>query len=270
MAASLAQPARTAAASAGPPRSRWRSAIRPSLLSLTAAAVGVSAVTHAMTATGAVQTISSPPSPPTRLGVSIQQSLAERDQDIARRMRAAALREQSARATEQRLKADVEARQAPADVPGRAAATGGQAPQPIEDLAHIYQTMKPARAAPIFAALDLDIQMQIARQMRERAVAQMMANMDPLSAVRLSMALAGRKPVPLPQAPGPDPRAVPVAATPHERPKAEYAANDGIATAADGRPTTARPRIAAVAPPRVSASPAAAGPALANSAPASR
>jgi flagellar motility protein MotE (MotC chaperone) len=253
------------------PRSKWRTAIRPSLLSLTAAAVGVSAVTHAMTATSVVQT-APPPPPPTRLGVSIQQSLAERDQEIAKRMRAAALREQSARATEQRLKADVEARQTQADPQGKAPAPGGPAPQPIQDLAHIYQTMKPARAAPIFAALDIDIQTQVARQMRERAVAQIMANMDPLSAVRLSMALAGRKPVAvaMPQLPSPDPRPALAASPSRSRPNMDYAANDRITTAADGRPTTARPRIAAVTPPRVSASPPSTGIAPAGPIPASR
>jgi flagellar motility protein MotE (MotC chaperone) len=242
------------------------------LLSLTVAAVGVSAVTHAMTATGAVQTASAPLPPPTRLGVSIQQSLAERDQEIAKRMRAAALREQSARATEQRLKADVESRQSQADAQGKAPAPGAPAPQPIQDLAHIYQTMKPARAAPIFAALDIDIQTQIARQMRERAVAQIMANMDPLSAVRLSMALAGRKPiaVAMPQLPSPAPRPAPAVSASRSRPNTEYAANDRITTAADGRPTTARPRIAGVTPPRVSASAAPTSPDPAGPVPASR
>ncbi|WP_216599957.1 MotE family protein [Sphingomonas sp. AP4-R1] len=238
-----------------PTRARGR-LLRPSLLSLTIAAVGVSAVAHAMTVAGAAQAGASAP-PPTRLGVSIQQSMSERDQEIARRMRAATLREQSARAVEQRLKADAESRRAQTDAQAKAGADDAEAPKPIEDLARIYQTMKPARAAPIFAALDLDIQTQIARRMRERAVALLMANMDPLSAVRLSMSLAGRRPIalavpvtPAAQMQVTETRAQPPAPAPREKASTPAPAGERIASAADARQTT-RPRVPTIAAPRV-------------------
>lgn len=251
-----AAPATKAPAAASPPGRSRRRLLRPSLLSLTIAAVGVSAVAHAMTVAGAAQA-GTAATPPTRLGVSIQQSLSERDQEIAKRMRAANLREQSARAAEQRLKADAESRRAQTDAQAKAGADDAEAPKPIEDLARIYQTMKPARAAPIFAALDLDIQTQIARRMRERAVALLMANMDPLSAVRLSMSLAGRRPIalamPVPAAPPPqvvEARVPPTAPAPRERSPAPSPANERIASAADVR-QSAHPRVPTIPAPRV-------------------
>ena len=53
--------------------------------------------------------------------------------------------------------------------------------------------MKPARAAPIFEKLDIEVQSQVARRMRDQVTAQIMSNMSPAAAVKLSMALAGRK-----------------------------------------------------------------------------
>lgn len=254
-------------------RANWRRIVmRPSLLSLTAAAAGVSAIAHAMTMAGGAESAASPFPPPTRMGVSIQQSLSERDQDLVRRTRAANLREQSARATEQRLKAELESRQNPLGAPNSAQSSAmADAPQPIENLARIYQTMKPARAAPIFEALDLDVQTQIAWRMRERAIALIMANMEPDAAVRLSMALAGRRPAPLafrspsalapaqlayagmqPQAPrdrgkpGYAPPPPPTAGSLNGRPMAERAR---MAAPASARPRLQAPRVQPIAVP---------------------
>lgn len=164
-----------------------RMAWKPSLLSLTAGAAMLSAVANAV-AVGAAQD----PTSQTRMGASIQQSLGERDQQIAKQKRALDLREQAMRAAEQRLKADMQAKQG--GDPGQQAGTpDSEAPQPFDDLARIYQTMKPARAAPIFERLDLEVQVAIAKRMRERAMAMILSNMSPGAAVKLSMALAGRR-----------------------------------------------------------------------------
>jgi flagellar motility protein MotE (MotC chaperone) len=236
---------------AADPRPAWRRLlVRPSLLSLTAAAVGISAIAHAVTVAGTTEIAGASAAPPTRMGVSIQQSLAERDQDLARRTRAAILREQSMRAAEQRLKAELQARQAAAN-PAAGTATGNPAevPQPIEDLARIYQTMRPARAAPIFAALDLDVQTQIARRMRERAMALIMANMPPDAAVRLSMALAGRRPAltQISQVPATMPMDPPRARTAAEP---VLSARPAGALAAGAGPRRAVPRVPQIAAPR--------------------
>ena len=163
---------------------------KPSLLTLTAAAAGLAVVANVADAAAP------PPAPPasdaqrTRLGVSIGEDLGQRDREAARRRRALALREQAARATEARLKAEMESR-APAATPERpggkeAEAAGDQ----FDDLARIYQAMKPARAAAVFEQLDMDVQMKVAQRMRERSTATIMAAMSPKGAAALTMALA--------------------------------------------------------------------------------
>jgi flagellar motility protein MotE (MotC chaperone) len=131
-----------------------------------------------------------------RLGVSLQDAATKRDQGAVAQRRKLEMREQAVRASEARLAGQVKQQQAeaaakPAGPPG---AGGAAAPQlPYDNLARIYQTMKPNRAGPIFEKLDIEVQKEVATRMRERATAQIMANMSPNAAVELSMALAGRK-----------------------------------------------------------------------------
>lgn len=179
-------PVRPASATAAPARAWTKRLLRPSLLTLTAGAAAASTIAHAVAGTNATEAVSD-----NRFGNAIAQSISERDQAIARRNRAAELREQSALALEQRVQSQLGARRGN----GTQADQGGgygDAPQPIEDLARVYQTMKPNRAAPVFAALDIDLQAQVARRMRGRSLALMMGAMTPAAALRLSTALAGR------------------------------------------------------------------------------
>lgn len=162
---------------------------RPSLLMLTAGVAGLAVIANGVNA-------AAPPAgaaEPTRLGVSIDADLGARDRQAARRKRALDLREQAARATEARLKADVDARAkteaAPAGNGNKEAETTDQ----FDDLARIYQAMKPAKAAVVFEQLDMDVQMKVARKMRERSTAMMMAAMTSRGAAALSMALARRQ-----------------------------------------------------------------------------
>jgi flagellar motility protein MotE (MotC chaperone) len=175
-----------AGATAVPARGWTKRLLRPSLLTLTAGAAAASTIAHAVAGTSATEAVSD-----NRFGNAIAQSISERDQAIARRNRAAELREQTALALEQRVQSQLGARRSDGT---HADQTGGygDAPQPIEDLARVYQTMKPNRAAPVFAALDIDLQAQVARRMRGRSLALMMGAMTPAAALRLSTALAGR------------------------------------------------------------------------------
>ncbi|USI71986.1 MotE family protein [Sphingomonas morindae] len=175
----------------------------PPLLLLTGAAAGFAAITHA------VEAGTQPPPPrvtpaASALGAAVFEGLSDRDRALARQMRALDLRERSARAAEQRLQQALDPGQggsAPAGGfaspgPAQPARPAGSAPAStdvLDDLARIYQTMKPARAAPIFSALEPEVQAQLARHMRDRAVAALMAEMDPLAAARLSTMLAGRR-----------------------------------------------------------------------------
>jgi flagellar motility protein MotE (MotC chaperone) len=169
--------------------------------------VGAAATSGAMSAVG----IASPAAPvtkapPTRLGVTIGDDLARRDSKAAQNARALDLREQAIKAAQARLDASLKAKKqgeadaiaASAPVPASGAApTPGmaEAPDQFDTLAKIYQAMKPAKAAPVFAQLDLEVQYLVAKRMRERNTAMILAAMDPQAAARLSMALAGKRPM---------------------------------------------------------------------------
>jgi flagellar motility protein MotE (MotC chaperone) len=159
---------------------------RPSLLLLTAAASALAVVANAATlATG-----SGDQTAKTRLGSSIEQDLASRDAEAARRKRGLDLREQAAKAAEARLKAAASEQQPAAAVPAAGTAPAEPPEAQFDELARIYQAMKPKAAAVVFEQLDLEVQMKVAQRMRERSTAMLMAAMTPKAAARLSMAMA--------------------------------------------------------------------------------
>jgi flagellar motility protein MotE (MotC chaperone) len=215
---------------------------RPSLLAVTAATASVAAVANAVAmATPAVPDTEVP----TRLGTSLAQSMSDRDRALSDRNRALELREQATRAAEQRLRNDLQTSQPAADA--ALASAPGQSPASPQDamfgnLARIYQTMKPNRAAPIFEKLALDVQVQVAKRMREGQTAQIMAAMTPDSAVELSMALAGRQVVKAPPAPAIAPRPN-AALRPNAAPQsAARRRTSPIAIPAPGAPAASGPR----------------------------
>lgn len=182
---------------------------RPSLLMLLGLGAGVSVIVHGVSLTAAPAAQQAQ----TRMGASIQESIAQRDRNAAERTRALDMREQALRAAETRIAASAPQKQpAPPPVPAVGQPVGGAngspangspangspmvsdpADQQIDNLARIYQTMKPARAAVVFEKLSLDVQVRIARKMRERSMALIMGAMEAEKAARLSMALAGRR-----------------------------------------------------------------------------
>lgn len=165
---------------------------RPSLLMLTAVASALSVVSNGMCIAAPMRDSDAGS---TRLGSSIEQDMGARDATAVRRKRALDLREQATRAAEARLQADLTARQ-PATMATSAAPAG---PNPADgaqydDLARIYQAMKPARAAGVFEQLDMDVQMKVAQRMPNRATALILASMTPAGAAALSMSLARKRP----------------------------------------------------------------------------
>lgn len=171
---------------------------RPSLLVMTAVAAGTALLANSMTVLPAL----AGQAPATRLGSAIESDLGARDAATRKRSRTLDMREQAARAAEARLRAEMAARQeaaaAAVTVPTPAAQA---AEQQYDNLARIYQAMKPARAAVVFEQLDMDVQMHVAQKMRDKATASILASMSPQGAASLSMALArrnanmGRRPV---------------------------------------------------------------------------
>lgn len=148
-----------------------------------------------MLANGVSAANPAPSAPETRLGASIKQDYAQRDQEAARRARALELREQAARAAEQRLQAGGGASQRTASSPPRDANE-----ERFSELARIYQAMRPNRAAIVLEQLEMDVQVEVARRMRERSTGLILANMSPQRAAALTMAMAR---MPQPQAPFP-------------------------------------------------------------------
>ena len=162
---------------------------RPSLLLMTAAASALAVVANASTiASTATQSNATK----TRLGNTIEQDLAQRDAEAARRKRGLDLRVQATKAAQTRLQADLEARQKETEVAAASGAPGPAEPPEaqFDELARIYQAMKPKAAAVVFEQLDMEVQMKVAQRMRERSTAMIMAAMTPKGAAALSMALA--------------------------------------------------------------------------------
>lgn len=162
----------------------------PSLLMLMTGAAAVSMLSHGVSASFAAEGERTPPA--TRLGSAIQSEMTERDRTAKERARALELREKAIRASEKRLEANAQAQQQQkAPKAGPAAPSGTEAESAtLDQLARIYQSMKPKQAARVFERLAIDVQVGVARKMRERATAQVLAAMTPDGAARLSMALA--------------------------------------------------------------------------------
>jgi hypothetical protein len=101
------------------------------------------------TAVGQVVDLARPAVDQSQPGAGIAQGMADRDRLLARRSRAMDLREQSIRAAEQRLAA-ARATPIPQATPPAARDAAELDPAaampPIDELARIYQSMKPARA----------------------------------------------------------------------------------------------------------------------------
>lgn len=177
---------------------------RPSLLMLTAM---VSAAAMVANGVSAASPDSQDAPGKTRLGNEIVQDLGARDAAEAKRKRALDMREQTAAAAEARLKAEIDAR-------SKAAAAGGAADPAdaqFDELARIYQAMKPAKAAVVFEQLSMEVQMKVAKRMRDRSTAMILAAMTPKGAAALSMALARGN------ATEPQPAPTPAAATSPKR-----------------------------------------------------
>lgn len=161
---------------------------RTPLLALTALAAGLSAVAGAMAQSNPAEG---------RFGTGIRQQLSERDRAAAARARQLDLREQAARAAERRMAASPAAPAASASpvspTPTPAPDAEPSEDERLNDLAKIYQAMKPKAAARIYEQLSLEVQVKIAARMRERSAAQIMVAMNPKAAAELSMAIAKRR-----------------------------------------------------------------------------
>lgn len=172
---------------------------RPSLLMLTAGAATISVIAHGVSSSAsAAEEKPAKAVEQTRLGSAIQDDLAKRDKAESKRARDLDLREQVLKASQKRIDASLKEKQTTQarTEPEKKVTAPVTAEQDatFDQLARIYQSMKPKKAAVVFEKLDLDVQLAVARKMRERSTALLLAEMTPAGAARLSMALAGRRP----------------------------------------------------------------------------
>lgn len=187
----------------------------PLLLSMTAAAAALTGTVSLVSAGATVADHAkapapeSAPEPTSRMGAMVADDLAKRDAAARARARAIDLQEQAAKAAAARLQSALKRGGQPGDgaasppaPTAQSAASASPQPDQFDTLARIYQAMKPAKAAPVFEQLDLEVQYLVAKKMRERSAALLMAAMSPQGAARLSMRMAGR-PAPRPLRPTP-------------------------------------------------------------------
>lgn len=174
--------------------------LKPSLLSVTATVAAITMATSTISGVAAAADQAAPKKPPvTRLGSAIENDLAQRDEADAARQRKMDLQEQALQASQKRLDADLQEEEDSSETGSdknstkRGEKTGAVEDDTADQLARIYQGMKAKKAAPVFEKLDLELQIAIARKMRERNTGLILAEMSPNAAARLSMALAGRK-----------------------------------------------------------------------------
>lgn len=180
-------------------------------IALIAVAASLTTRIDAVFATGdALSPAVSPPVPPhaeTRVGAVLAGDL-QTQAKTAERARALELRAAMVEAAEKRIDDKLQQLSSSADTArrpdgrpvrrivarseGEPAMTSGD--ERITALVKMYQAMRPKDAARIFERLDIDVQVDVASHMRERAAAAILAEMDPKAASRLTMALAGFAP----------------------------------------------------------------------------
>lgn len=212
----------------------------PYLLVLTAVGAGLSVVAQGV----ALTTEAADKPAQTRMGMSIQESMADRDKKMAEEKRALEMREQAIQSLEASMGGDK-----PGGKAGDGSADAGpdENAERYDNLARIYQSMKPAKAAIVLEKLDLEVQMKVAQRMRERSLALVLAGMTPDGAATLSMSLAAGRPIP---------KEVP--APPAEEPKPAKNAEDApLADEGADLDMEPKPEPAKPTPPKPAAAPAA-------------
>ncbi len=114
-----------------------------------------------------------------------REELDQRDQDIQLRMKLL-------EATEGRLQKRLdELKSIESQLGGTGEDGAPTASGQMKTLAGMYEIMKPKAAAEVFAQLEADVMVEIARQMDPRKLSTVMSVMDPQTASKLTMGLAG-------------------------------------------------------------------------------
>jgi len=130
---------------------------------------------------------------------ALLERLQERRQELDARARELDLRDSMLKAAEKKL--EVQAVGEKADEPNAGASGGAPAPRKdredvdakrFKNVVIMYETMKPKEAAKIFERLEIKVLLDLATQIKPQRMSEIMAQMSPETAERLTVELAAR------------------------------------------------------------------------------
>ncbi|WP_407151572.1 MotE family protein [Bradyrhizobium sp. ORS 86] len=133
------------------------------------------------------------PAPVSATERAILERLQSRRQELDQRAREVEIRESLLKAAEKRIEAKVEEAKAndakaSADAAAKAAAEAAR----FKGIVTMYENMKPKDAAKVFDRLDIGVLYQIASQIQPRKMSDILGQMQPEAAERLTVELARR------------------------------------------------------------------------------
>ncbi len=124
---------------------------------------------------------------------AILQRLAQRREELDARARELDIRESLVKAAEQRIDAHLaEIKEIEVRIKTETVQKDQAEVTRFKGLVTMYESMKPRDAAKIFDGLDMDVLIKVASQMNPRAMADILAQMTPEMAERLTVALASK------------------------------------------------------------------------------
>ena len=135
--------------------------------------------------------------------LELLQDLSKRRQELDARQQGLDMRERVLQVTEQRINEKLaELKTIEERIQGLLAQYDAQQEKRLSSLVKVYETMKPKDAARIFNSLDLDILIPVAERMKESKIASILAKMSGEAAKALTVELATRREIPVPQGSG--------------------------------------------------------------------
>ncbi|MCK5168193.1 MAG: hypothetical protein KAQ66_12740 [Rhodospirillaceae bacterium] len=135
----------------------------------------------------------------TQTEIDLLQKLAERREEIDLRARELETREAMLQAAEGRIDKKIDDFKAlKATLDGLIKQYDGQQDSQLASLVKIYENMKPKDAARIFEELEMGVLLMVTERMKERSLAPVMAKMDPVKAMEMTVELAKMRKIPRP------------------------------------------------------------------------
>ncbi len=135
----------------------------------------------------------------TQTEIDLLQKLAERREVIDLRAKELETREAMLQAAEGRIDKKIDDFKAlKATLDGLIKQYDGQQDSQLASLVKIYENMKPKDAARIFEELEMGVLLMVTERMKERSLAPVMAKMDPVKAMEMTVELAKMRKIPRP------------------------------------------------------------------------